>query len=619
MKSFKKFLCIFMSIPVLAGAGFVSHAQSAGGAVITAAEASDTDLYAAKLLSRYLNEIDGREYPVKTEGENFEGVAFYVGATSKADAAALEGKSDGSYFIEPVEGGAAIYGAGRRGTIYGIFGYLQDCCACRWFTAEDGMQCTAGREVVLPAQKIEYNAYFEYTDTDWHSPTDPVYSIANGLNGSPYRRLSDEQGGNTEYLGGFCHTFINQFCKPDKYFDSHPEYYALRDGRRVTDQLCLTNEGVYETVLSEVLDLLRTAHNPEAEVQIVSLTQNDNQKYCQCDKCRALDEENGSQSGTMITFVNRIARAVKAAGYDNVALDTFAYQYTRKAPTKVVPDDNVIVRLCTIECCFTHPLNDSSCERNAALMKDLEDWNKICSRIYVWDYTTNYAYTVGIMPDFGVLQENMQCFYEHGVKGVYEEGAYYVNNCNAEFGELRAYLISRLLRDPYCDFDRETELFCNSFYGEGGPYIREFIGKITENAQKRDSGIYARMTDVFDFSQAEAVQLDELWAKAKEAAKDEKALAAIERSELSWRYVKASLGLGEFKGAVAGSKAKEELYNDLVKHGIVTLGEGRSELRVIRNYKYLPPEDWENNSAGIKIKAFFYAFVDLLFGRLTGR
>ena len=115
-----------MSIPVLAGAGFVSHAQSAGGAVITAAEASDTDLYAAKLLSRYLNEIDGREYPVKTEGENFEGVAFYVGATSKADAAALEGKSDGSYFIEPVEGGAAIYGAGRRGTIYGIFG----CSSC---------------------------------------------------------------------------------------------------------------------------------------------------------------------------------------------------------------------------------------------------------------------------------------------------------------------------------------------------------------------------------------------------------------------------------------------------------------------------------------------------------
>ena len=82
----------------------------------------------------------------------------------------------------------------------------------------------------------------------------------------------------------------------------------------------------------------------------MSLTQHDNQKYCECENCKALDEANGSHAGTMITFVNTVAERVKAAGdYDNVVFDTFAYQYTRKAPTAVVPREDVIVRLCSIE------------------------------------------------------------------------------------------------------------------------------------------------------------------------------------------------------------------------------------------------------------------------------
>ena len=42
---------------------------------------------------------------------------------------------------------------------------------------------------------IVYEPFFEYTDTDWISPHDAEYSMANGLTGGVYRRLSPEQGG----------------------------------------------------------------------------------------------------------------------------------------------------------------------------------------------------------------------------------------------------------------------------------------------------------------------------------------------------------------------------------------------------------------------------------------
>ena len=42
----------------------------------------------------------------------------------------------------------------------------------------------------------------------------------------------------------------------------------------------------------------------------------------------------------------------------------------------------------------------------------------------------------------------MQILYEHNVKGVYVEGNYYVDKCDTEFSELRAYMISKCLQDP---------------------------------------------------------------------------------------------------------------------------------------------------------------------------
>ena len=116
------------------------------------------------------------------------------------------------------------------------------------------------------------------------------------------------------------------------------------------------------------------------------------------------------------------------------------------------------MRYCTIEGCYSHALNDPDCPENAALAADLKEWCAICDRMYIWDYATNYSFTIGIFPDFDVLQKNIQYVYEMGMKGVLEEGNYYIDQCDAEFGELRAYLIARLLRDPYCDVDQEMQI-----------------------------------------------------------------------------------------------------------------------------------------------------------------
>ena len=353
MKKITLFLTIILMF-TFAFPVFSSAEETVNGGYITMNEKDDARLVAAgETLSRYMKQITGKEYPVN---ENGDGMKFTLGYSSDIP--------DNGYVIETKENEVSILGSGTRGVIHGVYAFLEKYCGCNWYTSKL-YSIPENKNLTIPAgEKTEYKPFFEYTDTDWISPRDVEYSLANGLNGNPYRAIPDELGGTVEYISGFAHTLGSQFCSRDTYFESNPEYFALNLGVRQNEQLCLTNEDVYNLVLSEVMTLLEEKHNPDSSLQIISLTQGDSGadgKMCQCTKCRAIDNENGSHSGTMITFVNRVARAVKEAGYDNVAIDTFAYRYTRKAPSKVVPEDNVIVRLCTIECCFAHPLDDKNC------------------------------------------------------------------------------------------------------------------------------------------------------------------------------------------------------------------------------------------------------------------
>lgn len=550
--------------------------------IVVSADASATDIYASQRLKHYLDRITGKNIEIVTNNDSSE-YEICVGATRRAENDFSE-SADGSYIITSTDKRIIINGAGNKGTINGVYAFLEKFCGCHWYETQV-IIAPENSTLTVPADiDIKYTPFFEYTETDTASSRDIEFSLANGLIGGAYRDFTAEQGAAVEYLGRFCHTMTTFFCKSETYFDEHPEYFALRNGKRTPNQLCLTNEKVKDIVTAEVLELLESEHNPDADIQIVSLTQHDNFDYCQCNNCKAIDDENGSQSGTMITFVNEIARRVKEHGYDNVVFDTFAYQYTRKAPTKVVPREDVIVRLCSIECCFGHTLDDPKCEQNVDFMNDLRKWGKICNRIYIWDYVHNYANTLCIFPNFGVLQRNIQIFYENNAKGLYEEGNYYIDNSDAEFAEMRTYLLSKLMQNPYLDYEAEMDGYLNGVYGPGGCYIREFIDIITEHAvtDSKHLSIYQSAENtLYNMTDEDVEKCNELWEKAKTVAEDDEQLQQIRRTELSWRYWKAANKRGEFSRCqfpYVWMSEGEKLHNDLKEMNAVLFSEGGTNL-----------------------------------------
>ncbi len=464
----------------------------------------------------------------------------------------------------------SITAANAASLVRGIYAFVEKFCGVRKYTYAPAV--VKKEPTVLPVKIDEkYEPFFEYTETDWLSPHSTEYSFFNGLNGTRYRRLPDECGGNAGYISGFAHTFTNEFCSAEKYYKSNPGYFALRGIKRVKSQLCLTNPDVYGIVRDEVFTLLKKKHNPAAQLQIISLTQNDNLFYCTCEKGRQSDRKYRSHAGTVLEFVNRIADEVKAAGYDNVALDTFAYRYTRRPPEGITARENVIVRLCTIECCFSHTLDDESCDANAEFCKDLHGWSEICNRIYIWDYCTNFCNYTGIFPDFGTLQRNMQFFYESGVKGVYEEGNFQME-AECEFGELRAFLISKLMQNPYCDFTALRDEFCRSYYGAGGEYICRFLDIITENAASRHLSIYEPMSSTLALSKEQIEICDSLWREAESRTRSDER-EHVRASGISWRWWKYKNRVSEFSSPFTLKKQADALKKDIADLGVTHLSE----------------------------------------------
>lgn len=574
-------ILLFGVIPVLASASsdtVVLISQSKTAVIEVPENVTAQENYAALSLQKYLKKITGKTLDIVKYSDSFDGSAFCVGNV-KGDAVF----SEGQYKITEADGKVYIVGGGLRGTIYGVYGFLEKYCDCHWYAADVEVVPQSNTVSIPKNLEYDYTPYFEYTETDWRCGLNPTVKVANGTNGGVYFPLSYEMGDSIKYISNFCHTLATQFCSRNSYFESHPEYFALVKGKRASDQLCLTNPEVLRIVKDEVLDLCKRKHDPSQALQIISLTQDDNQNYCTCDKCKALDEKNGSHSGSMITFVNEVAKEVKKAGYDNIAIDTFAYQYTRQAPTNVVPEKNVIVRLCSIECCFGHTLDDPKCKENTAFMKDLSDWAKLSDRLYIWDYTTNYSETYNIFPDFGTLQRNMQIFYENHAKGIYEEGAYYINSCDGEFADLRSFLLLKLMQNPYVDYSSEMNGFLKAYYGDGWESVREFIDICTEKGvnYKTHLGIYQEAKKSLpDMKSADIKRCDELWQNAENLAQDDFTLMNVKRSELCWRYWKCAnrkSEFGFFTPLIKRMALQEELYNDITASGGTCLGEGTRE------------------------------------------
>ncbi len=556
--------------------------------IVVPETASEAELTAAKLLQDTFKEINGTELPVITDDEEATGKEISVGRNDREydDAVDYEALGDEGVCIKTADETVVITGGAKRGTLYAAYTFLEEYFGYRQYTTE--LKVIPEAEKLLVPADVDYTYVppFMFRQTDWYGTTDKQYKVANRLNDGA---MAEMYGGGVEYAGPFCHTFSS--LVPVSLIETEPELFALgvETGERTTDQLCLTNPKTLAITIETVRKWL--AANPDAK--FVSVTQNDNSNYCVCDACAEIDAEEGSHAGTMIRFVNAVADDIRE-DYPDVLVDTFAYTdgYTRQAPEITVPRDNVVIRLCSIECKFSAPMDSGYSEDNERFLQDLRAWSAISEHLFVWDYTTDYSSFLLPFGNFGAIQRNLQIFAENNVIGVFEEGVS-GRSADGEFAALRCYMLSRLMWDPYQDVDKLMYDFCEAYYGAGYQYVIDFINGIDENNgfgfniiqywlvfpeqinMEYGMGCFDKYysTTVLDIDNKTLEEYDALWENAIAAAQTEWQKENVKRSQICWRYWKANMKRGEFSSLNECKRIEEnkKFYEDLQHFEISTL------------------------------------------------
>lgn len=428
--------------------------------IVVPAAATVSERKAAEVLRDYLLRISGTALPIVASDQGRSRYEIVLGQNERLAQLNIklnlnQLKTDG-FALRTDSLRLLIIGGSEKGTLYGVYTLLEKYLGCRMYSPAVKV-IPQQKKIILPKIDDLQIPVFGFRDTHYRVTWDAEYTAWHKLD-------HDEQGGRPDW-GMWVHTF-NELLSPETYYPEHPEYFSMVKGKRIPTQLCLSNPNVLEIVIQNLRQ--KIAQNPKALYWSVS--QNDNRDFCTCDLCKALDDLEGSPSGSIINFVNQVAEQ-----FPDKMISTLAYEYGRRAPRNLRPRENVNIMLCSIEAYRNKPITEDSA--SADFVTDVEAWGKVAKDIVVWDYVIQFPNLVSPFPNLQVLQPNIQFFAKHNVNAMFEQGN---REVGGEFAELRSYLISKLLWEPEADVNAIIDDFLRGFYGAAAKPIRQYIDEMRE-------------------------------------------------------------------------------------------------------------------------------------------
>ena len=269
-------------------------------------------------------------------------------------------------------------------------------------------------------------------------------------------------------FGIWGHSFDKLLPAKD-YYKTDPKLFALYEGKRRPESLCMTNDTVTSIIIKRIGEIIAKTPDPK----FYSVSQNDDAIYCECSECKLLNEKHGGPQGSLYYFLNKIAIHFPKANFS-----TLAYLQTYQPPTNLKIAPNIYPLFCPIDLNRGKSIANESNSKN--VIKTLQNWNAATSHLYLWDYTVQFSNYLSPFPNLHTFADNLKLFEQNNVKGLFVQG---YADVPGDFSELRQYLLSKLLWDTEIDIQSTTADFLRGFYGAAAPSIQKYLSLLTANQQ----------------------------------------------------------------------------------------------------------------------------------------
>ena len=372
--------------------------------VVIAAEHTLPEKTAAEELTVYLKKITGADFQIQKESEfKDDSPALYVGQTAYArrNGVGFTRLGDEEWIVKSDKNNIIITGGHPRGTLYGVYHFLEDNLGVRWWTPQTE---SVPRNSSLTIERLDRSGKprFAYRD---------IYLVGGqgAAEFSARSRLSQnipKYGGQILFGGpGNCHTMYSFLGKSDevrKLYQNHPDWFPLMDGVRKLDsihqdggaqtQLCLSNPELRKFFVERIRGFIKEDKEKAARQGIqppmfYAIDQNDcYDGFCKCDKCMEIVKREEAISGLALEFTNYIAESLK--NETNATFLMMAEHVLEQPPRLMKALPNVGLRLCDTTSNTIYPWTHSDNTRHRA---NIDGWSKITNRIVIWDYSIHYG------------------------------------------------------------------------------------------------------------------------------------------------------------------------------------------------------------------------------------
>ena len=481
---------------------------------------SPGEVSAAALLEKYIARLTGNSMEVICNGKS--PVKFVLQINKKA--------APDSWQISTGENNVLLSGGNERGVIYAVAHFLEDHCGVFFYNPYEEF-VPEGKILKLADIDRSGTPFFRYRHIyrgNTSKKDNGLFAVLNRLNNDNTDGIKKPYGGVVGFgPPRFVHTMWS-YVPQEKFFASKPEYYSLVNGKRRAgrdSQLCMSNPELPEVIFARLENYVaqgkvKARRNNTPEPLFYDISINDNNNYCRCAECKKISDKHG-QSGLLLHLLNPVAQKLKAK-HPELFITTLAYNFTQAPPRGgIKAADNIIIRLCP-------KFNQAASileKDNAMFCRNLKNWAKVCKTLFIWDYAETYIKGGSGMPFASELfyGDRYKFYAQNQVKGIMWEHPF---EPNADWFELKFYLETRLLEDPFADVEKLTEKFVNSYYGKAaGPLLES--RKLLDASRRRANAFIRFMSPPEEFQFSTAAELRAMQAcydRAEAAVKADKVL-----------------------------------------------------------------------------------------------
>ncbi len=446
--------------------------------IVAAKDAPEHVCDAALELQTYLEKISGARIPITDAMESVAGCRILVGRSQALNVLNLNIPSGHTHTMQ--EEAAVIRTIGNdlvlagnddweyQGTRLAVYTFLDD-LGCRWyFPGEYGEIVPRMKTIVVPDQDRIERPSFRIRHL-WYSGWMPISETQQENYRLWYKRnrlnslaLSLPGDGSIDRL------------RPDEYFETHPEIFALNDkGERFKELLNLTEPEAVRIGAETIKEYFR--NNPDGLTFGFAPHDGFPMDYSEATQ-NAMPGFEGkgygdpSMSDVWFNFANNIAKEVYKEFPDRWVL-TNGYANRVRFPEGVGElSPNLGIQSAVIAADTMHRIGDPKSWQRI-LYKDIMDrWSEELDLIVIYDYDPGNSLDNLPFPALHNLKYDLPYFHERGIWGFYTEGSntWMVTHLNY-------YVRARLMWDVDSDVEELVDEYCELFYGDAAQAVEDYI------------------------------------------------------------------------------------------------------------------------------------------------